>query len=152
MASSEKERILDQLDRAFTGDAWHGPPVMEVLRGIHSNQAAARLFPGTHTIRELVAHMASWKRIIARRLGGDVVTPTSAQDWPPPKGSWADAMTDLQRAHRELVRAARKLPANRLHATVPGKDHDFYIALHGMVQHDLYHAGQIALLKKALTS
>lgn len=152
MATGEIERIMKQMDRAFQGNAWHGPSVMRILRGITSNQASARLFPGTHTVRELVAHMTAWKRIIARRVSGEVVRVTPAQDWPSPKGSWADAVTNLGRAHRELVKAVSKLPASRLGARVPGKGHDFYIALHGMVQHDLYHTGQIALLKKALTS
>ena len=152
MASTDIERIADQLERAFEGNAWHGPPVMEVLRGIGANEASARLFPGTHTVREIVAHIAAWKRIVTRRIAGEVVKPTSAQDWPPPRGSWADAVSELRRAHRGLMKAVRKLPAARLRATVPGKDHNFYVSLHGMVQHDLYHAGQIALLKKALQS
>ncbi len=150
MASSEIERIAQQLDRAFDGRAWHGPPVMKILRGITGNQASARLFSETHTIWEIVNHMAAWKRIIARRISGEVVKVTSAQDWPAPKGTWAAAVKELQGAHRELVKAARQLPAARLSARVPGKGHDYYVCLHGMVQHDLYHAGQIALLKKAM--
>jgi len=149
MAANEIERIVEQMDRAFQGNAWHGPPVMQILSGIKANEAAARLFPGTHSIRELVAHLTAWKRIITRRLSGEVVTPTVAQDWPAPRGSWAEAVAGLQRAHRGLVQAVRKLPPSRLRATVPGKDDDFYVALHGMVQHDLYHAGQIVLLTKA---
>jgi uncharacterized damage-inducible protein DinB len=151
MANSEIERIVDQMERAFDGNAWHGPSVMKILRGIGSNEASARLFPETHTVREIVAHMTAWKRIVARRVSGEVVKVTAAQDWPKPTGAWSGAITELQRAHRDLIKAVRKLPASRLSARVPGKRHDFYVALHGMVQHDLYHAGQIALLKKALT-
>lgn len=150
MANGEIERIVKQLNRAFQGNAWHGPSVMKILRGITSNQASARLFPDTHTIRELVAHMTAWKRIVARRISGKVVRVTAAQDWPAPTGSWPTAVSELGRAHRELVKAVGKLPASRLGAKVPGKSHDHYTTLHGMVQHDLYHAGQIALLKKAM--
>ncbi len=150
MAKNEIDRIVDQMERAFDGDAWHGPSVMDILRGLNANQASARLFPETHTIRELVAHMAAWKRIIPRRMRGEVVHPTVAEDWPRPRGTWNDAIADLRRAHRDFIKAVRAMPASKLRATVPGKDHDFYVALHGMVQHDLYHAGQIALLKKAL--
>ncbi len=152
MATSEIERIVNQMNRAFQGKAWHGPSVMKILRGVTSNQAAARLLPDTHTIGELVAHMTAWKRIVARRVSGEVVRVTSAQDWPQPKGTWAAAVRELQQAHRELVKTVHKLPPARLSARVPGKGHDHYIALHGMVQHDLYHAGQIALLKKAMHS
>ena len=152
MASNEIERIADQMERAFDGRSWHGPPLMKILRGITADEASARLFPGTHTVWELVNHVASWKRIVARRISGKVVRVTAAQDWPRPMGSWADAVSELRRAHRDLVKAVRKLPPARLGVRIPGKGHDHYIALHGMVQHDLYHAGQIALLKKALKS
>jgi len=150
MAKNEIERIVDQMERAFDGRAWHGPPVMKVLRGITSNEAAARLFLEVHTIRELVAHVTAWKRIVARRVGGEAVRPTAAQDWPKPKGSWSEAVSDLRRAHADLVKAVGKLPPARLEARVPGKGHSNYVLLHGAVQHDLYHAGQIALLKKAM--
>ncbi len=149
MAKSEIERIVDQMERTFDGKAWHGPSVMQILKGITANQASAQVAPETHTIREIVEHLASWKRIIRRRMNAPVrVTP--AQDWPAPHGSWTDAVRQLQQAHREFVTAVSRLPVSRLNSRVPGKGHDFYTALHGMVQHDLYHAGQIALLKKAL--
>ena len=150
MATNETERIVNQMNRAFQGNAWHGPSVMKILRGLTSDQAAARLFPDTHTIGELVAHMTAWKRIVARRVSGKVVRVTPAQDWPTPNGSWPKAVSGLRQAHVELVSAVRRLPPSRLGAKVPGKSHDHYITLHGMVQHDLYHAGQIALLKKAM--
>lgn len=150
MPSNEIERIVDQMDRAFDGRAWHGPPVMKILRGVTAREASARLFPETHTIWELVNHMASWKRIVARRISGKVVRVSAAQDWPKPAGTWAAALSELRAAHRDLVKAVRRLPGSRLSDRVPGKGHNFYVALHGMVQHDLYHAGQLALLKKAL--
>ncbi len=150
MANGEIDRILKQMNRAFQGNAWHGPSVLKILRGITSDQAEARLLPATHTIRELVTHMTAWKRIVARRISGEVVRVTAAQDWPTPKGSWGNAVADLRQAHAELAKAVRKLPPSRLSAKVPGKSHDHYITLHGVVQHDLYHAGQIALLKKAM--
>lgn len=150
MAKNEIDRIVDQMERAFDGDAWHGPSVMDILRDLNANQAAARLFPDTHTVRELVAHLTAWKGIMPRRMRGEVVHPTVAEDWPAPRGTWKDAVAELQGAHRTFVKAVRAMPPAKLRATVPGKNHDFYVALHGMVQHDLYHAGQIALLKKAL--
>jgi uncharacterized damage-inducible protein DinB len=152
MASSEMERIVDQLERAFDGQAWHGPPVMKIVRGISTGEASARLLPDTHTIWELVNHITSWKRIVARRVAGKVVKVTPAQDWPRPKGTWAGAISELRRAHRDLLKAVRQIPEARLSTKVPGKGYNHYVLLHGAVQHDLYHAGQIALLKKGLRS
>ncbi len=150
MAQNEIARIVDQMERAFDGRAWHGPPLMKILRGITAREAPARLFPETHTIWELVNHVTAWKQIVARRISGQVVKVTPAQDWPKPRGTWTQALAELQRAHRDLVKAVRKGPPDGRAGKVLGKSHNHYVLLHGAVQHDLYHAGQMALLKKAL--
>lgn len=62
---TEIQRIVDQLNRAFEGEAWHGPAVMDILEGITAQQAAARPFNGTHSIWEIVLHIAAWERPVA---------------------------------------------------------------------------------------
>ena len=68
---TEIPRIADQLNRAFEGEAWHGPAVMDILEGITPQQAAARPFNGTHSIWDIVLHIAAWERACRRRLGGE---------------------------------------------------------------------------------
>ncbi|MFQ5778530.1 MAG: DinB family protein [Terriglobia bacterium] len=153
---SEAERLHDQLHRAFEGEAWHGPSVREVLAGVTAAQAAKRPLPNAHTIWELVHHIAAWEAIVRRRLSGELIVEVSdQQDWPPVRDTseagWRKALDDLNRGHLELRQAVAGLTDERLGEKVPGKDHTIYGTVQGAIQHDLYHAGQIALLKKALT-
>jgi len=153
---SEASRIADQLRRAFDGDAWHGDSLFEILKGVTAARAAARPIAGAHSIWELVLHIAAWDGAVLRRLGGDAVELSDAENFPPvmdlSEAAWRAALAKVRRIHEELVAAVAALPDSRLDEMVPGKEgahYTFYYMLHGVVQHELYHAGQIALLKKA---
>ncbi|MFQ5696228.1 MAG: DinB family protein [Terriglobia bacterium] len=153
---SEVERIADQLRRAYEGPAWHGPALREILAGVTAEQAARRPISGAHTIWELVLHIAAWESIARRRLSGEVITDVpDEQDWPPVRdtseAAWKKALDDLERGHQQLRQAVAALTDARLGQKAPGKQQDWsiYATVHGVVQHNLYHAGQIALLKKA---
>ncbi len=153
---SESSRIADQLRRAFDGDAWHGDSVLEILNGVTAAQAAARPITHAHSIWELVLHIAAWDGAVLRRLGGVAVELSDAENFPPVKdtseAAWRKALAEVRRVHQDLVSAVLVLPDSRLDDMVPGKQgahYTFYYMLHGVAQHELYHAGQIALLKKA---
>jgi uncharacterized damage-inducible protein DinB len=150
----EAERIADQLRRAMQGEAWHGPSLKEILGGVTAAQAAARPVAAAHSIWELVHHITAWEGIVLRRLGGKVVKDVSTEvDWPPVRetseAAWQRTLVALEADNRRLCDAIAQMPDERLRERVPGKESSFYGELHGVVQHDLYHAGQIALLKKA---
>ena len=83
---TEIERILDQLKRAYEGNAWYGPSLREVLAGITAEQAHARPLHNAHSIWELARHITVWEDAGRRRLGGDraQIEISSPQDWPPP--------------------------------------------------------------------
>ena len=151
----EAQRIVDQLRRAFAGEAWHGPSLQELLADVEAEGAAARPVAGAHTIAEIVAHVTTWTDVVRRRLEGErIVTLPPERDWPQPEGegaeAWPQARRRLDEAQRALAEATSRLADEALAAIVPGKDDSVYVMLHGAVQHALYHAGQIALLKKAL--
>ena len=149
----EIERITDQLRRAFEGDAWHGPSLTEVLADVTAEQAAARALPKAHRIWEIVLHIAAWERAALRMLRGEVVKLSPEEDWPAvedtSESSWRLALGDLRHGHLELRSAIETLPEARLAEPVPGREFSCYFLLHGVIQHDLYHAGQIALLRKS---
>ena len=153
---SEIERILDQLKRAYEGNAWHGPAVKEVIAGVTAEQACARPLANAHTIWELVHHIAVWEDVGRRRLQGDPanVPISSPQDWPPADdtsaAAWEQAKAALDRGHQALVDEISRAPESRLDLPIMEGKSSVYVTLHGLVQHDLYHAGQIAMLKKAL--
>jgi len=151
--SSESALIADQLRRAFEGDAWHGPALLELLREVDAATAAAQPLPDVHSIWELVLHIAAWDGAALRRLGGKKVQLTGTANFPvvhkPTQTLWRGAIAHAKRTHDLLVKTVAALPGSRLRERVPGKKYDFYYMLHGVVQHELYHAGQIAILRKA---
>lgn len=185
-SSKDIDRILDQMERAFDGDAWHGPSMRETLRGLRAHYAHERLIAGGHTIWEIVVHLEGWKKEVIRRLDGHPAGAPEKGDWPEVTSSddaaWQGARQRLAAAHARLLEAVQKLPAHKLDelvrderpvverlsvAELPVNDDGdpfplpvrnpalgtgvtFYQMLMGCVQHDVYHTGQIAILKKRI--
>jgi uncharacterized damage-inducible protein DinB len=158
---AERDRLLDELRRAWDGDPWHGDPLRRVLQGITADQAAQRPVAQAHGIWELVLHLTSWTREVTRRLRDGVAREPEDGDWPVPgsgEGEWKAALDALARAHAELVDAVAAFPPAELdHAVGAERDRPlgagvtYAVMLHGISQHHAYHAGQIALLKKSFT-
>jgi hypothetical protein len=153
---TECSRIADQLRRAFGGDAWHGPPLSDILSGITAQQAAKRVLPAAHTIWEVVVHIDVYLSSANSALDG-IAMPHwygTGADWPEVvdsgPNSWAAATQRLFENAEQLARNIESVTDTRLTDVVPGREYDFYYLLHGIVQHSLYHAGQIAMLKNSL--
>ncbi|MGH9312723.1 MAG: DinB family protein [Vicinamibacterales bacterium] len=163
---TEIDGIVDELQREYGGDAWYGSSLRDLLKGVTAAQAATRPVPHAHSIWELVLHIAAWKREVASRMEGRPAGEPTGGDWPeaPSDGQatdtgWAEALEQLHQAQVALISAAGQLPPSRLHSPVTdprnrplGTGVSHYVTLHGVAQHDVYHAGQIAILKKALGS
>lgn len=151
----EIDRILDQMDRAFSGDAWHGPSLLSVLDGISAEDASKHPIRGAHSIWELVHHIGAWNTISQHRLAGENVQITPERDWPPvwevSETAWKRAMENLVESRKRLRDSVKDFSDEQLAERATGPDYSRYVVLHGVVQHDLYHAGQIVMLKKALS-
>jgi uncharacterized damage-inducible protein DinB len=152
---SEAARLADQLRRAFEGEAWHGDSVLEILADVDAKAAAAHPIKNAHSIWELTLHIAAWDDAVRRRTGGKAVRLSVKQNFPPvvgtSKAAWSKAVEYLKRTHDQLVKTVAAFPDSRLREQVPGKTgsyYNFYYMFSGVAQHELYHAGQIALLKK----
>ncbi|HEU0078157.1 MAG TPA: DinB family protein [Longimicrobiaceae bacterium] len=158
---TETERIADQLERSYDGDAWWGTPLREALRGITAEQASRRPLERAHTAWEIALHAAAWIREVARRVRTGLAREPEPADWPEPgeptQARWEAALAELDAAHRELVDAVRRMPPERLDATL-GDERDrplgsgvtLYVLLHGLAQHNAAHAAQVSLLRKPL--
>jgi uncharacterized damage-inducible protein DinB len=153
---SESARLTDQIRRAFDGDGWHGDSLLELLGGVNASMAAAHPIKNAHSIWELVLHIAAWDDVVRRRASGAVLELKDEQNFPPIKdasdAAWRKTIAHAKRIHTQLVKAVASFPDSRLRDQVPGKiedHHTFFYMFSGVVQHELYHAGQIALLKKA---
>ncbi len=149
-------RIADQLRRAFTGDPWHGDPLQTLLAGVTPTEAVARPLGSAHNIHELVLHIDIYVRIALEATTAGTPMPKlyrTGSDWQavtePDSASWNSATENLFRNADQLAQAVSVFRDTRLHDTVPGREYDFYYLFHGIVQHTLYHGGQIALLKSA---
>jgi uncharacterized damage-inducible protein DinB len=154
----EVERISEQFKRAFEGEAWHGPSVLSLLEGVTADQAASHPVPGAHSIWELTLHIAAWESACLRRLQGDRAELSDEEDWPSvedtSEDAWHKAKQILIDGHQALLDSISSLDDSRLDKPIieeaSTQSSSVYVTLHGGVQHDLYHAGQIAILKKAL--
>ena len=151
--ASELARINDELRRAYDGDAWHGPPLLEVLKGVSANLAAAKVQGISHSIWELVNHLTVWLDIVARRtLEPKPVADAGTDDFSPvgqaSESAWQATRIALASKHTRLLEVVATLDDYRLDELVPGKNYPVAVMLHGTAQHYAYHAGQIALLKR----
>jgi len=158
---SEAARLIDQFTRAHDGDPWHGSPVKEVLRGVTAEQASRKPANGAHSIWELVLHMTGWRNEVAARATGKPAGSPPEGDYPevgdPTPARWQAALAALDASHQNLVKVVRDMsdeqlwtPTNDPRDRPLGTGVSYYELLHGIVQHDAYHAGQIAILKKVL--
>src|SRR5262245_61859382 len=150
---SEIQTIIDDLKNIHDGDAWHGPSLKEILSGVTAEQAAAKPLANAHSIWELTSHIAAWEDVFMRRLAGQRLDEPEEGDFPPVTDAgeegWRRTLARFDETHRSLIEAVSALSVERLHDTVPGKEYTVEYMLRGIMRHHVYHAGQIALLKKA---
>ena len=147
--------IASRLRHTLTGPMWHGPALMELLVSVEADQAARRPIERAHTIWELTFHMTAWANIARQRLDGQSLDyPDVALDWPSVPAAttaaeWKAALQQLSDAYEQLAAAVRHLSDEQLHAHVAGTDYTVETMLCGVVEHGVYHGGQIAILLKA---
>ena len=149
---NDVEFLADQLQRTYRGEAWHGPSLKETLADVAAEQALAKPNPAVHSIWEIVMHAGTWINAVRRRLAGEIVEPTPEQDWPAIDGgseaAWLETLSALDCEQNRLREAITALPDTALKSRVASTDYSVRFMLQGVIQHNLYHAGQIALLKK----
>lgn len=151
---SEATTISAMLKAVADGPAWHGPAVMDLLKDVGAEQAAKRPPGGAHSIWELVLHMNAWQDYVLRVLdGGDAAPLQGKEDWPavpakPTEDAWQTAQRQFEGGTRELRERIVHLDDKQLHEAVAGREFPLKVVLHGVVHHNLYHCGQIALLKR----
>lgn len=150
---SEITQIIDELKAIHAGDAWHGSSLKEALTNVTPQQATARPVDDAHSIWELVLHIKAWENVWRIRLKGHQATEPEEGDFPPVKEvneqSWAHSLAELDAGHNSLIGVIAELSDSALEDTVVGTEYSVRFMLRGLIRHHVYHAGQIALLKKA---
>lgn len=157
---ASRDRLVDALQRAHDGEPWHGPSRGDVLKDVTAREAAYDPGAGVHSLWELVLHMRSWTEEVLRRAKGGTPAEPVNGDWPamPAKRddkAWRDALHSLDVAHEELVAFVADLPDDRRASRVadrPGEAPGTAITQRAMIrslaEHDVYHTGQLAVLKR----
>jgi uncharacterized damage-inducible protein DinB len=151
---TEIEKIKRQLEKAFDGQPWYGTSVKGILKEVDPSLVHKKI--GPHSIIVLLLHMVAWRRYVTKKLSGDNdYKVTDAMNFPEPATTpkaWTDALNDLAQSQEELINAMSSFPSDKLDELVPAASHKYtwYTLLHGIVQHDIYHLGQIAIIRKAL--
>lgn len=159
----EISRLSRDVRNGFSGDPWHGSSVVAILSNVDARLAASHPIEGAHSIWEIVLHLTAWTMEVVRRLEGAHPQPPIDGDWPPVRdtdaASWEKAKESLAEAHDEVLKVLGRFPAANLDQMVGahripalGTGVSFHAMVNGLVQHDAYHAGQVAILKRARAS
>ena len=152
---SEQERIRWLIERIRDGYGWHGWDMDKLLEDVTAAEAATTVVPGTHTIWQIVEHAIAWRQVATRRIEGrKVAGPSEQENWPvtpdASESAWAATKAELEASRTRFVEAMIRLPATRLNDNVPGEAYTFLDMLYGVLHHDLYHAGQVAVVRNAV--
>jgi hypothetical protein len=146
--------LLDIIDQSFDRQSWHGPNLRGSIRGLTHTQALWRPHPDRHNIWEHVLHAAYWKYTVRRRILGEKrgSFALKGSNWFTPAETTAAAWRrDLQlliEAHQSLRAAIASVPPDRLQKRLPGATVTYFFLISGIAAHDIYHAGQIQLIKR----
>lgn len=151
------ELLLEVVDQAFDRKGWHGTTLRGSLRGVTSEEALWRPAPGRHNIWELTVHAGYWKYAVRRRLAGGATGSFARKpsNWPAvpdtaDAAAWKRDIRLLEEEHRLLRDAVCTLPPTKLNALSPQGVWTMAEEIHGVAAHDLYHTGQIQLIKKLM--
>ena len=151
----EIKLLLKILDEGYNKKAWHGPNLRGSIRGVPASAAAWRPAPDRHNIWEIVVHVAYWKYAVRRRLRGDKrgSFPLKGSNWfllprAPTEEAWGQDLELLAQQHRMLLEAVAEVSQHELHRPALGSKTSNATLIYGIAAHDIYHAGQIQLLKR----
>jgi uncharacterized damage-inducible protein DinB len=147
--------VAGRLRRTFDGPMWHGASLREVLQEVDAELAHRRDVAGAHSIWALVRHMTVWAEIALARLDGErLAYPPAEEDWPAVSdavlpGLWLRDVVSLGDAYGALAARVAQLEPADLLAVVPEQDYSVATMLDGVIEHGVWHGGQIAMLKRA---
>ena len=152
MINNELDKIIDNFDTVFRGDAWHGPSVMEFLNSMPIETVDAQKYFSKHTICQIVFHLAAWRKFVFEKLNDniryDLVTEEDnyGNENEITKENWSNLVSNLRESQEALLTKLAAFDDSLLTRLVPGQDYDFYKLLTGLIQHDTYHLGMIWVL------
>jgi uncharacterized damage-inducible protein DinB len=154
--------IISNLENVLSGDPWYGRAVYELLEEVHP--AVAYIRPGDtdedegHSLADLLYHMLTWAQFTLVAVQGKTeqeVRDIEKLDWRvinPPEHTWEKGLKALKETHRQLLEILHTKDDTLLEQTVPARTYNYRALLNGLIQHNIYHIGQVAYVTKYLAS
>ncbi|NNE76601.1 MAG: DinB family protein [Pricia sp.] len=153
MAKDKIKALLHSIRTSFQGKPWYGISVMEKLEAVDWNCVNDKPQGSSKSIAILLKHMINWRVLVLKKLEGNKqfdIEINSADDWPilhiDTEAEWNDLISELRETQEKLIQALTRHEDEFLALEVPGRDYDFDFLLKGIIEHDIYHLGQIALI------
>ena len=153
---SEMQSIIRSLENTLDGNPWFGRPVYEILREVDEGSASVKLHPEAHSLIELLYHMLTWSEFTLKRIQRDQVNDMAAverMDWreiDPQVHGWEEGLSAFIAAHQEIIALLQTKDDSFLDEKVDFREYDFRFLLNGLIQHNIYHLGQVAFVNKIL--
>lgn len=154
--NKEIQSIIRNLENTLDGTPWYGRPVYAILREVDSSIAYQKPTEDSHSLIELLYHMLTWAEFTLKRIEKDDVNDLAAfekLDWreiDPKIHDWDEGLGALIATHQEMIALLQSKTDEFLNETVDYRQYNFRFLLNGLIQHNIYHLGQVAYLKKLL--
>jgi uncharacterized damage-inducible protein DinB len=150
---NQTQRIADSYRAATVKGAWYGPSLAEMLPEISPELAATPPFPEVHSISALLQHLLLWNERIQNTSDSHPMPRWQPEkEWAEPPIPWNELVTRWNQSRDLLEEKIRNFPIEDLARQVPGRSYPYETMLHGIVQHAIYHSGQIAMILSMLRS
>jgi uncharacterized damage-inducible protein DinB len=157
MMTEEIKRIHKNISAIYNGQPWYGDNVLSFLSGLSAEKAALKPEKLNHSIAEIVCHMTAWHYFVIEKIKGNAVYEVldTELNWQKlmklNEAEWKNIQDDLLKSQIELLQQIEQMPESMMSSTVDGRKYNFRLMLHGIAQHDIYHAGQISIIRKLVS-
>ena len=155
--NKELESIIRNLENTLDGTPWYGRPVYALLREVDPSIAYKKLSPNSHSLADLLYHMLTWAEFTLKRIEKDNsqdLETFEKVDWreiDPAVHDWDEGLAALIATHQQIIAHLQTKDEFFLSETVDYRQYNFRFLLNGLIQHNIYHAGQIAYAIKLLS-
>ncbi|MBS1680105.1 MAG: DinB family protein [Bacteroidetes bacterium] len=152
--NEEIKRIYKNIAAVYDGQPWYGDNMVKMLSDVSADAAANRPHKLNHSIAEIVCHITAWRQFVIEKIKGNAEYEVwdTELNWRNIKSlnepEWKSIKDSLQSCQTEFLQQVEKLSEAQLSAPVTGRKYNFRLMLQGIVQHDIYHLGQISMIKK----
>jgi uncharacterized damage-inducible protein DinB len=155
--TEEIKRIYKNIAALYDGQPWYGDNISSILAGVSAQMASQRPSKLNHSIAEIMSHLTAWHYFVIEKLKGNEAYEVwdTALNWQSvaalSDGEWQKVKDDLQKSYALLLQQIEQMPESLLTSVVSGRKYNFRLMLQGIAQHDIYHAGQMAIIKKLVS-